>query len=384
MKFISFAKSSIAGLTAISLFDPLLPAQATTITTFLIQKNGSHSVYLGHSNSKVLQGIPDPATATKFGGANWVAHLRHVSPYVFSHYTLGKNLVSVISPTPIPVSTNLPTIGGCTIFPAYNAWNQDISKLPVSALSDTYINSISATKTLHPDFGQDLSYGIPFNVVSASQPMVPITFTAYGDESDAGPYPMPANPLQEDGGDGHVLVLQSGSCKLYELYNAGKNSNNAGWHTDSGAVWNLNTGALRPAGWTSADAAGLPILPGLVRYDEVAAGAINHAIRFTAPKTQNGWILPATHQAGSNNANLPPMGLRVRLKANYDTSKLTGQALVIATAMKKYGLILADNGSSWFFQGASDARWNDDQLNQLKQIPGSAFEAVNTGPIIKE
>ncbi len=213
--------------------------------------------------------------------------------------------------------------------------------------------------------------------------MVPITFDAYGDESDLGPYPIPANAKVESGSDAHVLVVDTNSCKLYELYDGRKESSTSGWVAQSGAIWDLKTGALRPAGWTSADAAGLPILPGLVRADEVLSGHVNHAIRFTASRSQNGYILPATHQAGSNNPALPPMGLRVRLKANYDISQLTGQAKIIAQAMKTYGMILADNGSNWFFQGATDPRWNDDQLNELKSIPGSAFEAVDTGAIVK-
>lgn len=176
-----------------------------------------------------------------------------------------------------------------------------------------------------------------------------------------------------------MLVVDEDACILYELFASARTAN--GWSGQSGAIWDLKSNKLRPEGWTSADAAGLPILPGLLRYDEVAAGAVNHAIRFTAPASQAGYIYPATHAAGKNNPSLPPMGLRVRLKADYDISKLTGQAKVIATAFKKYGMMLADNGSSWYFQGEKDPRWNDDELNQLKTIPGSAFEAVDTGEI---
>ncbi len=274
-----------------------------------------------------------------------------------------------------------PFIGGCRIFPASNSWNQDVSTLSVHPQSATFVNSIGLSRNLHPDFGTE--YGIPYVIVDSSQPKVPITFTAYGDESDPGPYPIPPNAPVEGGGDRHVLVLQKGSCMLYELYAAEKNVGDSGWSADSGAIWNLGTGALRPEGWTSADAAGLPILPGLVRYDEVASGAINHAIRFTAPRTQRGYIHPATHQAGQNDTAYPPMGLRMRLKAGYDTNNLTGQARVIAVALKKYGMILADNGSSWFITGVLDSRWDDENLNQLKQIPGSAFEAVYTGDILR-
>ncbi|MCC6960909.1 MAG: hypothetical protein IT301_13775 [Dehalococcoidia bacterium] len=282
-----------------------------------------------------------------------------------------------------------PVIGGCQVFPQDNAWNQGISNAPVSANSANYMARIAAlggNQKLHADFGADPTYGIPYVVVPAGQPMVPITFTAYGDESDPGPYPVPANAPVEGGansdGDRHVLVLQQGACRLYELYRAFKNG--SGWNADSGAVWNLNTGALRPAEWTSADAAGLPILPGLVRYDEVKSGKITHALRFTVSKTQRGYILPATHWASSStDTNLLPMGARLRLKASFDTSGYSGDARVILEALKTYGMIVADNGSNYFITGATDARWNDDDLNQLKNVPGSAFEVVDTGPVVR-
>ncbi len=285
-------------------------------------------------------------------------------------------------PEPIPVVGEGSSIAGCPVFPTDNAWNQDISGLAVHANSAAYINSIGLTRGLHPDFGSNPDYGIPYNVVESNQPLVPILFTAYGDESDTGPYPVPSNALRESGSDHHVLVLQKGDCKLYEMFGAEFNSANGGWFADSGAIFDLRSNTLRPEGWTSADAAGLPILPGLIRYEEVKAGQITHAIRFTASQTQRGYIHPATHFAGSVNAALPPMGLRVRMKASFDISHLTGDAKVIAQAMKSYGMILADNGSSWYFQGATDSRWDDDNLNQLKAIPGSAFEAVYTGEII--
>ena len=273
------------------------------------------------------------------------------------------------------------TIGGCTVFPADNAWNEDVSTLTVDPNSATYVASINSTRQyVHPDFGSDPTYGIPYTVVPGSQPFVPITFTAYGDESDPGPYPIPANAPVEAGSDRHVLVLDTGNCRLYEMFNAVQNG--AGWSCDSGAVFNLSSDALRPDTWTSADAAGLPILPGLVRYDEVQSGVITHALRFTVAHTQNGFIHPATHQAGSANANLPPMGLRVRLKASFDLSPYHGASLVILTALKKYGMIVADNGSSWYVSGSTDTRWNDTDLDQLKTVPGSAFEAVQTGPIL--
>ena len=291
---------------------------------------------------------------------------------------------SVVTNNQSPTTDNPPTLAGCAVFPADNPWNQDISNSPVNANSNAYINSIGSAKGLHPDFGENEQYGIPYNIADNSTPKYSVAFD-YADESDKGPYPIPDRPAIEAGSDQHLIVLQKDECKLYELYDATLNTERgAGWTAGSGAIWDLRSNALRPEGWTSADAAGLPILPGLVRYGEVNAGAINHAIRFTAPKTQRAYIHPATHYASSSNdAALPPMGLRVRLKASYDISKLPTQAKVIATAMKKYGMILADNGSSWFFQGAYSPGWNDDDLNTLKNIPGSAFEAVDTGALVK-
>jgi hypothetical protein len=235
---------------------------------------------------------------------------------------------------------------------------------------------------LHPDFGSNPSYGIPYNVdaLTPSQ-YVPIAFTAYADESDPGPYPIPNAPAIEAGSDAHMLIVDTDDCTDYETFDTQLTA--SGWTADNGAVWPLDTNKLRPEGWTSADAAGLPILAGLIRYDEVQAGAVNHAIRFTVNDTSRGHIHPATHDAAtSSNSNAPPMGLRIRLKASFNTSSFTGNSLIILTAMKKYGLILADNGSNFYFQGSTDTRWNDNDLNQLKSVPASAFEVVNTGPVI--
>jgi hypothetical protein len=278
--------------------------------------------------------------------------------------------------------------GGCQVFPASSAWHENISKLPVSPLSNAYIASIGANLDLHPDFGSNLTYGIPYAVVPASQPKVAIHFTAYGDQSDKGPYPIPPGAPVEGGanstGDRHVLVVQAGVCKLYELYSAHPNPDGS-WNAASGAVFNLRSNRLRPNGWTSADAAGLPIFAGLIRYDEIQRGYINHAIRFTAPATQAGFIHPATHFASSStNPDLPPMGLRLRLKASFDISHFPRVARIILAAMKRYGLILADNGSPWYFQGATDPRWDDAALDTLKAVPGSAFEVVQTGPILRD
>lgn len=281
---------------------------------------------------------------------------------------------------------SLPMISGCQVFPSDNPWNRDISYDPVDSNSVNYIAHMNGgTKFLHPDFGSDPTYGIPFVVVPGTQAKVPVSFD-YSDESDPGPYPIPTNAPIEGGasstGDRHVLVLETDTCVLYEMYDSHYVS--PGWQCGSGAIFDLKSNALRPDYWTSADAAGLPILPGLVRYDEVAAGQINHAIRFTVQSSQKGFIHPATHYASSNtDPNAPPMGLRVRLKAGYDISRFTGAAHVILAAMKRYGMILADNGSDWFFTGASDSRWNDTDLNQLKSVPGSAFEVVSSGTIIR-
>ena len=278
-----------------------------------------------------------------------------------------------------------PRIGDCPIFPGSNAWNQPIAALPLNPLSTEIIDHIQSigAQALHPDFGENPLYGIPYVVVPGTQPLVPIVYDAYGDESDPGPFPIPLDaPIEGGGGggDSHVLVLQQQTCQLFELF-VGRRFG-SGWIANSGARFDLLTGAPRPIGWTSADAAGLPILPGLVRYDEVASGLIEHAIRVTFSQTQSGFIAPASHSASSrHDATLPAMGMRLRLSASFDVSGLTGQAKVIATAMQQYGLIVADNGSNWFFQGAPDPGWNDDDLDQLKAIPGTAFEVVDTGPV---
>jgi hypothetical protein len=275
-----------------------------------------------------------------------------------------------------------PTVGGCPVFPTSNAWNRDVSRAPVDPRSDAYIASISSggARFLHADFGGRGRYGIPFVTVPSTQRRVPIRFTEYGDESDRGPYPVPPDAPVESGGDRHVLVVQRGRCRLYELYHAQRRGR--GWDAGSGAVFDLRSNRLRPSGWTSADAAGLPILPGLARYGEVRAGAIRHALRFTVQRTQRGYVQPARHFASdSTDRDLPPMGLRLRLKRSYPLSGFRGQSRVILTALKRYGMIVADNGTSWFVTGAADRRWDDADLNQLKRVPGSAFEAVRHGPI---
>lgn len=273
------------------------------------------------------------------------------------------------------------TLGGCPVFPSDNPWNADISTAPVDTNSAAYIASINQfAQYLHPDFGSNLTYGIPYTIVASSQVSVPITFTSWPEQSDPGPYPIPLNAPIESGSDRHVLVAQSGTCKLFELYNAQQVGD--GWEASNGAVFDLHSNALRPNCWTSADAAGLPILPGLVRYDEVTAGAINHALRFTVQSTQKAFVHPGTHYASSyTSTSYPPMGLRVRLKASYNISAFYGQARVVLNALKKYGMFVSDNGGSWFITGATDSRWNDEDLDQMKTVPGSAFEVVELGTI---
>jgi hypothetical protein len=272
-------------------------------------------------------------------------------------------------------------------FPSSNAWNTPIAGKAVDPLSAAIIASIGTATKLHMDFGANWNggpFGIPYVVVGADQAKVKVTFD-YASESDPGPYPIPANAPIEGGasstGDRHVIVVQPSTGKLYELYDAHRLPDGS-WHAGSGAVFNLTTGALRPAGWTSADAAGLPILPGLVRYDEVASGVINHAIRFTVANTRNAYVSPARHEASSKTAAaLPPMGTRVRLRADFDISGYPQQARVILQAMKTYGMIVADNGSNWYVSGTPDSRWSDTQLNTLKNVPGSAFDVVTLGPV---
>jgi hypothetical protein len=279
------------------------------------------------------------------------------------------------------------SIGSCMVFPADNPWNADISGLPVDANSDAYMATMNAgTKKLHPDFGSDPTYGIPYVVVPGTQPKVAVSFD-YADESDPGPYPIPPNAPIEGGGTGgdqHVLVVDKDNCVLYEMYSSTMNTDGS-WHAGSGAIFDLKSDKLRPDGWTSADAAGLPIFPGLARKEETDAGAIKHALRFTANTTQNAFVHPATHGASSNtSASAPPMGTRVRLKASYDLSKVTGASLVILTALKTYGMYLADNGSDWYISGETNTSWNDDDLSQIKAVPASAFEVVQLGTIVPQ
>jgi hypothetical protein len=287
-----------------------------------------------------------------------------------------------------------PRIGGCDIFPADNPWNRDVSEAPVDPASDALIAAMSPDAALHLDLGTaEEYYGIPFSVVPASQPTVPIVFGTdgvdYSDESDPGPMPIPLDAPIEGGstadpdpssGDRHVLVLQEGSCRLYELYNTQRVA--GGFRVSSSAIWNLTVNDSRPAGWTSADAAGLPILPGLLRHQEAAAGEITHALRFTMPMVRRAYVAPASHCGSYSSAARPPYGLRVRLKASVNLSGYSGTALVLLTALKRYGLMLADQGSPWYVTGTSDPGWAN-ALDQLRDRPiyGRDFEVVQMGPI---
>jgi hypothetical protein len=272
----------------------------------------------------------------------------------------------------------------CPIFPATNAWNTRVDTLPVAANSAQLIQSIGLDSGLHPDFGSGLydgrPIGIPYDVVSKQTKRFRLKF-GYADESDKGPYPIPKSVHIEGGrastGDRHAVLVDKDACKLYELY--ALYPKGGGWSAGSGAIWNLRSNALRPAGWTSADAAGLPIFPGLARYDEVARGVIDHALRFTAARTRRAYVYPARHYASSSNdPALPPMGLRVRLKASVDISGFPKQARVVLQALKTYGMILADNGSNWYISGAPNPHWSNDDLHSLGRVTGSMFEVVET------
>jgi hypothetical protein len=281
----------------------------------------------------------------------------------------------------------VPAAPKCPIFPASNAWNERVDTLPVAANSAQLIQSIGLSTGLHPDFGSGLygggPIGIPFDVVSKKTPRYRVHFD-YADESDKGPYPIPRTVHIEGGaqsdGDRHALLLDKDACRLYELFSLRRSG--SGWTAGSGAIWNLRSNALRPAGWTSADAAGLPIFPGLARYDEVARGVIDHALRFTASRTRRQYVYPARHYASSSDdPSLPPMGLRVRLKAGVDISHFPRQARIVLQALKTYGMILADNGSNWYISGAPNPKWSNDDLHSLGQITGADFEVVDTSSL---
>jgi hypothetical protein len=294
----------------------------------------------------------------------------------------------VLTPGGSSRAATLPDAPGCELTPADSFWHADVSGLPVHAQSSTWVGSIGTTATLKADFGAGMwdggPIGIPYTTVPGSQSRVPVTFD-YADESDPGPYPIPPNAPIEGGsqstGDRHVLVVDRDACRLWETWSSYPQNGGMSWHAGSGATWDLRSNAIRPLGWTSADAAGLPVLPGLVRYDEVAAGEIDHVIRFTAPRTDRRYVWPASHQAGVANAAYPPMGSWLRLKASVNISSFSADNQVILRALKKHGMVLADNGSAWFMSGTPDPRWNDDDLQALRTLPGSSFEVVNVSSL---
>lgn len=277
------------------------------------------------------------------------------------------------------------------MFPKNNPWNQRVDGLPVHANSDAIVRSVGTDNTMHADFGSGLyegrPIGIPFATVGTGRRRVPVSFE-YASESDRGPYPIPPRVPIEGGrasdGDRHVIVVDRSRCRLYELFAAYPQESGARWSAGSGAIWNLRSNRLRPRGWTSADAAGLPILPGLARYDEVKRGRIDHALRFTASQTRRAFVYPARHFASeSSDPNLPAMGQRVRLKRGYPVSGFPRQARVVLRALKRYGMILADNGAPWFVSGAPHRGWNNDDLHSLGRVPGSAFEVVDTSRLAR-
>ena len=281
----------------------------------------------------------------------------------------------------------MPAAPRCPVFPKSNPWNQRVDSLPVAANSDAIVSSIGANGSVHADFGSGLwegaPIGIPITVVGRKQRKTRVSFD-YADESDRGPYPIPRTVKIEGGrsstGDRHAIIVDRSSCRLYELYALYPRGN--GWKAGSGAIWSLRTNKLRPAGWTSADAAGLPIFPGLARYDEVKRGVIDHALRFTVQRSRRAYLYPARHYASSlTDPNLPPMGLRVRLKASFDIRPYPKQARIVLTALKRYGMLVADNGSNWYISGAPDSRWSNDDLHTLGRVTGSNFEVVDPASI---
>jgi len=292
-------------------------------------------------------------------------------------------LLAALAVVPAAAALPLPGAPACPVFPADNAWNRRVDALPVAANSNAIIGSIGADEGLHPDFGSGLwegrPIGIPITIVGASTPRSRVRFD-FADESDRVRYPIPAGVRIEGGSDRHALLVDANACRLYELFALRRADGR--WSAGSGAVWNLRSNRLRPAGWTSADASGLPILPGLARYDEVARGRIDHALRFTVSRTRRAYVWPARHFASdSNDPNLPPMGLRLRLRADFPTAGYPRQARIILVALKRYGMMLADNGSDWFITGSPHPGWSNDALHTLGRVKGSDFEVVDPAAI---
>jgi len=314
-----------------------------------------------------------------------------MQPYFFRRFCTGLTqlILVMMSMVATPLIAQSPQLDGCPVLPEDNIWNTPVDTLPVDPNSDSYINTIGATSYVHPDFGtvwQGAPIGIPWVSVPGDQTPVPVTFL-YSDESDPGPYPVPPDAPIEGGpasdGDRHVLVLDRDACVLYELFYAFPEGGGVSWNAGSGAIFDLRSNALRPTGWTSADAAGLPILPGLVRLEEVMSGEIRHALRFTVPETQKAFVWPARHHASNlTGSQYPPMGQRFRLRADYDLSGFSTEVQVILTALKKYGMMLADNGSALYISGVPDPGWSDDNLRELRQVTAADFEAVDVSALM--
>ena len=410
VRAVSSADSSATGSSAVTLQNPLPVLASIAPATvpagaFAITVNGGGFV----SGAQVLL-AGAPLATTFISSSKLTAAGTESSAGIFAVSVMNPNPGGATSvsqnlqvtatsgggtPPPPPPSCSGMSLGqsanlnGFLPFPADNLWNKDISAAPVDSNSAAIINFIGSGIGLHPDFGSGTfsgsSIGIPYLVVGSQQGMLPVNFTAYGSESDPGPMPIPVSALIEGypnpgSGDRHVLVLDNNNCWLYELYNSVPNATS--WNADSAAVWDLTADGQRPYTWTSADAAGLPIFPGLARHDEVAAGHINHALRFTLQSSRAAFVPPASHwAANSSNANAAPMGMRLRLKANFNISSFSAANQVILTALKKYGMIMADNGSSMYISGAPDPNWDNSDLHNLGSVTASDFEVVQMNPI---
>jgi IPT/TIG domain len=407
IKAVSAADSTATGTASLTLWNPA-PALSTvnpqsfSTGAFMLTVNGSGfvsgaQVLFGGAalNTTFVSASELTATGTQSTAGSFAVSVSNPNPGGSTSSSQNVQVTSNTPPPPPPACSGMApgqggSLNGFVPFPADNLWNKDISSSPVDPNSAALVNFIGASVTMHPDFGSGLyqgsSIGIPYVVVDSTQPFVTINFTAYGDESDPGPMPIPANaPIEgypnPGNGDRHVLVLDNNNCWLYELYSASTGSGGA-WNAASAAVWDLLNGEQRPWTWTSADAAGLPIFPGLVRYDEVAAGTINHAIRFTLQFSRAAFVPPASHWAAtSSQALAAPMGMRLRLKSSFDISSFSATNQVILKALQKYGMIMADNGSSMYISGAPDNRWDNNDLHSLGAVTASDFEVVEMNPI---
>jgi hypothetical protein len=385
---------SLAGPVALAAIGPTaIPASTTWDELLAVPTPPGHggaaagpliaAATAGPRPSKKPPKTPGPTVLPTLGptARPTVAPTVHPTTHPTTNPTTAPTAQPTAKPTAAPTAQPTANPAPCPVFPSDNVWNRRIDDLPVQANSATLMGAIGLAAALHPDFSSTawnggLGYGIPVNRVNLSTPTYDVQFY-YDDESDPGPYPIPTNPRIEGGSDAHLILWDTEGCDLYEIFDTSKSGGQ--WYGGSGAVWSLRSNALRPEGWTSADAAGLPILPGLVRWEEVNAGAIQHALRFTAPRTCDGHIYPARHDAGSYSCSThPPMGLRIRLKASVDISGFGPQARVILLALKRYGMILADNGSAMYVTGAPHAGWDDDQLHDFHQLDGSDFEVVDT------